>query len=64
MTQERSEAAAAKKERVQAEARQAWAEHEARKVAVEANTARLRALRLARESEPSVPGRKASRAKA
>jgi hypothetical protein len=31
------------------DARQAWAEHQARKKAIEANTARLRALRLERE---------------
>ncbi len=31
------------------DARQAWSEHQAREMAIEANTARLRALRLERE---------------
>lgn len=43
--QERAQRQAARDQ----DARQAWAEHQARKKSIEANTARLRALRLERE---------------
>jgi hypothetical protein len=42
--------AAFKKEQKATEARTAWQEYEANKVAVDANMMRLRALRLAREA--------------
>jgi hypothetical protein len=47
---ERAEAAFQKKERQLAEGRQAMAEYEAQRVAEREKTARLRALRLAREA--------------
>jgi hypothetical protein len=47
---ERAEAAFAKKQKMQTEAREAWAEHDARNAAIAANTKRLKALRLAREA--------------
>jgi hypothetical protein len=40
-----------KKERLAVEAQSAWADHNARKQAVDANTERLRELRLAHEAK-------------
>jgi hypothetical protein len=55
-----------KKERLAIEAESAWAEYRARQQEMEANTARLRALRLAREAqlaaEPEAPKKKRARA--
>jgi hypothetical protein len=43
-----------KRDRRTIEAKSAWADHEAHKLAVDANMARLRDLRLAREAEQAV----------
>ena len=47
--------AAFKKARRAAEASIAWTEHKAREAAVDANTERLRALRLARDAQVAPP---------
>ena len=47
----RADAAFAKKERQAAEASAAWADYKAEQAALEEKTARLRALRLAREAQ-------------
>ncbi len=49
--QKRAEAAFAKKDRQRAEANSAWAEYHDEQAAIDANTERLRALRLARDAE-------------
>jgi hypothetical protein len=61
--QKRAEAAFAKKERQAAEATSAWAEYKARDAAVDANTERLRALRLAREAQVAAPAPPAEKSK-
>ena len=53
--QKRAEAAFFKKERQSAEASSAWSEYKARGAAVDANTERLRDLRLARDAEVAAP---------
>ena len=49
--QKRAEAAFAKKELKRAEASSAWAEYEGKQTAIDKNTERLKALRLARDAQ-------------
>ena len=53
--QKRAEAAFIKKAHRAADASLAWNEHKAREAAVDANTERLKALRLARDAEIVTP---------
>jgi hypothetical protein len=55
---------AAKKEQKAIEAQAAWREYEAQKAAIDRNTARLRALRLAREAAQVVESVKPRRRQA
>jgi len=50
-TQKRAEAVFAKKELKRAEASSAWAEYEGKQTAIDKNTERLKALRLARDAQ-------------
>jgi hypothetical protein len=61
--QQRAEAAFVKKARQAAEGSIAWTEYKAKEAAVDANTERLRALRLARDAQvaaPAPPAKKSS----
>jgi hypothetical protein len=59
------ESKAEKKERLAVEAEAAWVDHRARESAIDANTERLRALRLEREAKLAAePAPKKKRARA
>ena len=53
--QKRAEAAFAKKAQRASDASLAWTEHKEREAAIDANTERLKALRLARHAEAAAP---------
>ena len=53
--QKRAEAAFAKKARQASEANVAWREYKDKQAAIDSNTERLRALRLAREGQVAAP---------
>jgi hypothetical protein len=53
--QKRAEAAFIKKQQRAAEASVAWSEYKTKEAAVDANTERLRALRLARDAQVAAP---------
>jgi hypothetical protein len=61
--QKRAEAAFVKKAHQAAEASSAWTEYKAKGAAVDANTERLRALRLARDAQVAAPSPPADESK-